>query len=306
MKQPIDLRLLQAFIILVETGSVSETARRIGRTQPAVSLQLKRLEEAVNANLFNNIGRKLVLTNDGELLLGYARTIMSLQDEVTVRLAAPKLSGRVVIGVPDLYAAYVMPEILSRFFTAFPDVEVELRTELSSPLIGSLEKGEIDLALVTGMRAFRDGQIVAQEPLVWATGLDRSMHDSNPVPLASLPTGNVFRDIALTGLDLVGRKWKIALVSPSISGLHAAILSGCAVSAIAKSSVIAGMRILGEADSYPALPSVDLVLYRSGKSKNAAADAMGDMISDQLARSSLAPTRRTFNTQAGSGAISAN
>ena len=93
MKPPIDLRLLQAFIILVETGSVSETARRIGRTQPAVTLQIQRLEEAVNVTLFNNVGRKLVLTNNGELLLGYARTIMSLQNEVMVRMAAPKLGG---------------------------------------------------------------------------------------------------------------------------------------------------------------------------------------------------------------------
>jgi len=303
MKQPIDLRLLQAFIMLVETGSVSETARRIGRTQPAVSLQIQRLEQAVNVPLFNNIGRKLVLTNDGELLLGYARTIMSLQDEVIVRLAAPKLSGRVILGVPDLYAAYIMPEILSKFFSAFPDVEVEIRTVLSSPLIAALEKGNIDLALVTGMRAFRDGQVVGQESLVWVTGANRSMHDNNPVPLAMLPTGNVFRDIALTGLELMGRKWKVSLVSASISGLHAAILSGHAVSAIAKSSVIDGMRILGEAESFPALPSVDLVLYRAGKSKNAAIDAMGDMIADHLARSGLGPTRKIFKTQAGSGAI---
>ncbi|MZR31535.1 LysR substrate-binding domain-containing protein [Sneathiella litorea] len=303
MKPPIDLRLLQAFIILVETGSVSETARRIGRTQPAVTLQIKRLEEAVNVTLFNNVGRKLVLTNNGELLLGYARTIMSLQNEVMVRIAAPKLSGRVVLGVPDLYAAYIMPEILSRFFMAFPDVEIEIRTQLSSPLIASLEKGEIDLALVTGMRAFRDGQVVAQEPLVWVTGANRSMHDKNPVPLALLPTGNVFRDIALAGLETTGRKWKVSLVSTSIAGLQAAVLSGFAVSAIAKSSIIDGMRILGEGESFPKLPSVDLVLYRAGKSKNAAVDAMGDMIAEELARTNISTGLKTFKTQAGSGAI---
>ena len=298
MKPPIDLRLLQAFIILVETGSVSETARRIGRTQPAVTLQIKRLEEAVNATLFDNVGRKLVLTSNGELLLGYARTIMSLQSEAMARIAAPKLSGRVVLGVPDLYAAYIMPEILSRFFSAFPDVEIEIRTQLSSPLIASLEKGEIDLALVTGMRAFSEGQIVAQEPLVWVTGTNRSMHDKNPVPLALLPTGNVFRDLALAGLEVTGRKWKVSLVSTSISGLHAAVLSGFAVSAIAKSSII-----LGEADSFPELPSVDLVLYRAGNSKNAAVDAMGDMIAEELARAGIPTGRNTFKTQAGSGAI---
>lgn len=304
MKQPLDLRLLQAFILLVETGSVSETARRIGRTQPAVSLQMKRLEEILDAQLFTHANRKLVLTHDGELLLGYARTIMSLQDEVKVRLVAPKLSGHVVIGVPDLYAAYLMPPILSKFFSAFPDVIVELRTMLSSPLMAQLKAGEIDLALVTGMKAFSDGELVAQEPLVWVTGDQRSSHDGNPVPLAMLPPGNVFRDLALGSLDTVGRKWKIILISPGLNGLHAAVLSGAAVSVIARSSVIPGMRILGQDESFPSLPAVDLVLYRAGKSNNAAADALGDMVTDHFVRSGIAPAFRPLKTQAGSGALS--
>ncbi len=301
MKQPLDLRLLQAFILLVETGSVSETARRTGRTQPAVSLQMRRLEDMVSAELFTTVNRKLVLTPDGELLLGYARTIMNLQEEVKVRLTAPKLSGKVILGVPDLYATYLLPPILSSFSNAFPDVEVELRTMLSSPLVAQLKRGEIDLALVTDMRAFEEGDLVAQEPLVWVAGEARSPHNSNPVPLAVLPPGNVFRDIALAGLANMGRKWKIAFVSPGISGLHAAVLSGCAVSIIAKSSVVPGMRILGEAESFPPLPSVDLVLYRAGNRNNAAADVMGDLITAHFGRSSIAPVKKTMKTQAGSG-----
>lgn len=301
MKQPLDLRLLQAFILLVETGSVSETARRLGRTQPAVSLQMRRLEETVHAKLFTTVNRKLVLTPDGELLLGYARTIMNLQEEVKVRLTAPKLSGKVVLGVPDLYAAYLLPPILSSFSNAFPDIEVELRTLLSSPLVTQLKRGEIDLALVTDMRAFDEGDVVAREPLVWVTGEARSLHNNNPVPLAVLPPGNVFRDLALAGLATMGRKWKIAFVSAGISGLQAAVLSGSAVSVVAKSSVMPGMRVLGAAESFPALQGVDLVLYRAGKRNNAAADVMGDLITEYFARSSIAPVTGAAKTQAGSG-----
>jgi len=155
MKPPLDLRLLQAFILLVETGSFSETSRRVGRTQPAVTLQMQRLEKTIGSQLFNTVGRKLVLTPDGELLLGYARTIMGLQDEVKARLAAPKLNGQVIIGTPDLYAAYLLPSVLSEFGGAYPNIEVELRCALSSRCMASLQRNEIDLALVTGMPASR-------------------------------------------------------------------------------------------------------------------------------------------------------
>jgi DNA-binding transcriptional LysR family regulator len=226
---------------------------------------------------------------------------MSLQEEVKVRLSAPKLSGKVIFGTPDLYAAYLLPAILSEFCSAFPNVEIEVRCSLSSRLMASLERDEIDLALVTGMRAFKEGELVAQEPLVWVTGEARSPHEENPAPLAVLPPGNVFRDLALAGLERIGRKWKIVCVSESIGGLQAAILGGIAVGVVGKSSVLPGMRQLGRSDSFPALPKVDLILYRAGGRNNPAADAMADLITHHFDRSSIAPTGRTVKTQAGSG-----
>jgi DNA-binding transcriptional LysR family regulator len=301
MKAPLDLRLLQTFILVVETGSVSETARRLGRTQPAVSLQMRRLESATGVQLLTAVGRKLVLTPDGEVLFGYARTIMSLQDEVRARLVAPKLTGRVILGTPDLYAAYVLPDMLSEFRSAYPNVEVEVRCALSSRLMAAIVRDQIDLALVTGMPAFRAGDLVAQETLVWVTSETRSPHEENPVPLALLPPGNIFRDLALAGLDSIGRHWRIVSISESIGGLQAAVFGGIAVSVVARSSVLPGMRQLGRTESFPPLPKVDLVLYRAGGRRNPAADAMADIIASHFARSGLAPTARRVKTQAGSG-----
>jgi DNA-binding transcriptional LysR family regulator len=301
MKPPLDLRLLQAFILFVETGSVSETSRRIGRTQPAVSLQLDRLEKTTGAKLFTSVGRKLVLTPDGELLLGYARTIISLQEEVRTRLAAPKLRGEVLLGTPDLYAAYLLPTLLSEFRSAYPNVEVELRCALSSKLKAAVERDEIDLALVTGMPAFKGGELVAQEPLVWVSSNACSLHDENPVPLAMLPPGNIFRDLGLAGLERMGRKWRLVCISESIGGLQAAVFGGIAISVVSKSSVLPGMRELGRAESFPVLPMVDLVLYRAGGRLNPAADAMADLIVRHFGRSRNAPVARVLRTQAGSG-----
>jgi DNA-binding transcriptional LysR family regulator len=301
MLSPLDLRLLQAFIVLVETGSFSETSRRLGRTQPAVSLQMRRLEEFAGGALFSRVGRKLVLTDEGEIMLGYARTIMGLQDELRARLAAPKLGGQVVLGTPDLYAAYLLPEILSDFRRAFPNVNVELRCALSSKLMAAVQHDEIDLALVTGMPAFKGGELVAQESLVWVTAAHSNLHHENPIPLAMLPPGNIFRDHALAALEKIGRQWRLACVSESIGGLQAAVFAGIAVSVVGKSSVLPGMQQLGRSESFPALPKVDLVLYRSARRPNPAAEAMADFIIRHFANSALGPSSRTVRTQAGSG-----
>jgi len=301
MLPPLDLRLLQAFIVLVQTGSFSETARRLGRTQPAVSLQLRRLEEVTGEQLFSRVGRKLVLTDHGELILGYARTIMGLQDELRARLAAPTLSGPVILGTPDLYAAYLLPGVLSGFRRAFPNITVELNCALSSKLMSAVNRSEIDLALVTGMPAFKDGEVVAQEALVWVTGQSSSVHLENPVPLAMLPPGNLFRDYGLAALESIGRTWRFGCVSESIGGLQAAVFAGIAVSVVGKSSVLPGMRVLGRSESFPPLPKVDLVLYRSGARRNPAVDAMAAFIMQHFANSPLAPATRLVRTQAGSG-----
>ena len=304
MLQPLDLRLLQAFIVLVQTGSFSETSRRLGRTQPAVSLQLRRLEEITGTVLFTRVGRKLVLTDDGEIILGYARTIMGLQDELRARLTAPKLDGQVVLGTPDLYAAYLLPAVLSDFRRAYPNVNVELRCALSSKLMAAVERAEIDLALVTGMPAFRDGELVAQEALVWVTGEESAVHLENPVPLAMLPPGNIFRDYGLAALESIGRQWRLACISESIGGLQAAVTSGVTLAiecGPGKSSVLPGMRELGRSDSFPTLPKVDLVLYRSARPSNPAAEAMAEFVVRHFRNSALAPSSHIVRTQAGSG-----
>ncbi|HQR97075.1 MULTISPECIES: LysR substrate-binding domain-containing protein [unclassified Polaromonas] len=302
MQNPLDLRLLKTFILLVETGSVSETARRVSRTQPAVTLQLQKLEELVGARLYNTVGRKPVLTPEGELLLGYSRTILGLHNEVLTRLHAPRLGGRVILGIPDLYAAYVLPPVLSAFNLAHPNVDVEIRCSLSNRLMTAIGRDEIDVALVTGMPAFKQGLVVAQEPLVWVAGETGPPQHVNPLPLAMLPPGNIFRDHALAALDQVGRSWRLVCVSESLSGIQAAVLGGIAVSVVGLSSVIPGMRVLGRSDSFPALPKVDLTLYRAAGRNNPASDALVAVITRHFRQSAMAPTDRVAPTQAGSGA----
>lgn len=153
----LDIRMLRSLISVVETGSITETARRLGRTQPAITLQLQRLEELTGKQLFLHAGRRLTLTEDGTTVLTYAKSILRLHDELISQLASQEIEGQVVLGTPDLYAAFMLPSILSVFRKSFPRIQVELNCALSTPLVGLVKRGDVDIALVTRMNDFTGG-----------------------------------------------------------------------------------------------------------------------------------------------------
>lgn len=278
----LDIRMLRSFVSVVQTGSITVTARQLGRTQPAITLQLQRLEELTNKPLFCNIGRRLLLTDEGDLVLSYAKSILRLHDEMLQRLASPDVEGTVVLGTPDLYAAFVLPAILNRFRKAFPRVQVELRCELSTPLVGLVRRGEIDLALVTKMEGFSGGKVVGEEQLIWMAGADSDAPRANPVPLALLPPGNIYREHAIDKLEGIGRNWKIACVSASAVGLQAAAIAGMAVTVLGRSALIPGLRELDTTEGFPALPPIELLLYRAAGRNLAAIDALYNYLESYL------------------------
>ena len=278
----LEIRMLRSFVSVVQTGSITATARQLGRTQPAITLQLQRMEELTNKTLFHHEGRRQLLTDDGELVLSYAKSILRLHDEMVQRLTSPDVEGNVVLGTPDLYAAFVLPAILNRFRKAFPKVQVELRCELSTPLVGLLRRGEIDLALVTKMDGFSGGKVVGREQLIWMVGVDSDAHRADPVPLALLPPGNIYREHAIDQLERVGRNWKITCVSASAVGLQAAAVAGMAVTVLGRSALTPGLREVGVNEGFPLLPPVELLLYRAAGRNLAAIDALYNYLESYL------------------------
>ncbi|MBI1396273.1 MAG: LysR family transcriptional regulator [Betaproteobacteria bacterium] len=279
----VDMRVLRSFLSVVETGSISETARRLGRTQPAITLQMKRLEDLTGRVLFEPDSRKPVLTDEGNIVLSYARAILRLHDELHAQLASTDIEGHVVLGTPDLYAAFLLPGVLALFRKAFPRIQVELRCSLSTPLVSLVQRGEVDIALVTRMPGFSGGQVVRQEQLIWVMGEGHDVHRAEPVPLALLPPGNIYRDYAIEGLEQAGRKWRIACTSESVGGLQAAVFGGIAVTVLCRSALVHGMRALGVQDYFPPLPRVELLLYRASGPMSAAATALYDYLAHNLA-----------------------
>jgi len=278
----LDVRVLRSFVSVVETGSITETARRLGRTQPAITLQMKRLEDLTGKVLFKPDSRKPMLTDDGDMLLSYAKSILKLHDELLARLSSPDIEGHVILGTPDLYAAYLLPSILALFRHSFPRIQVELRCSLSTPLVSLVQRGEVDVALVTRMRDFTGGQLVRREELIWLMGERYDIHRANPIPLALLPPGNIYREHAIEGLERAGRKWRIACVSESVGGLQAAVFAGMAVTVLCKCALVPGMRQIGVSEYFPPLPRIDLLLYRAPGSPTAAATALHDYLAHYL------------------------
>lgn len=288
MDLTLDIPLLRTFVSLIEERSVTRVAHRIGRTQPAVSLQIRRLEAAAGRPLFERDLRRLRLTKHGETLLGYAHTILRTHDEAQMQLKGEGLSGRVTLGCPDLYAAFLLPQTLASFKTAYPNIEVTVHCALSRVLAEDIAKGRIDLALATEMPDVNpqvdERTILRSEPLVWLGAARGMAHRETPIPLGMLPEGNLYRDYALAGLERTQRKWRIACVSESIAGLQAMALADAAVIVLAASVQVDGLRTLGTADGLPALPPVNLVLWRKRRSTSPAINHLADHIVRDIGR----------------------
>jgi DNA-binding transcriptional LysR family regulator len=276
MVRPLEIVLLRTFVLLVELRSVTRVARKLHRTQPAISLQIRRLEEAAGVALFDSDLRRLRLTPHGETLLPYARAVLRMHDEAQLKLGSQEIEGRVTLGCPDLYAAFLLPETLASFRKAYPKVEVSVRCALSRQIAADMDEGLVDVAIATRMPGVGpktgDAVRLKSEKLVWLGAKDGDAHRRSPVPLAMLPEGNLYRDLALMALNEAGVPWRIACVSESIAGLQAMALADASVIALAASVHATGLVRLDSASGLPALPNVEIMLWRRVQGLSQAAE----------------------------------
>ena len=278
----LEIPLLRTFVAVHETGSMTLAGRQVGRTQPAVTHQMHRLESALGKPLFEGDRRRLALTREGEMLLGYARTLLSLNNEIRDRFQAPDIAGHVRLGVPDLYAAFLLPGVLGGFARAYPQVEIELRCSRSVHLHAALQREEIDIAVMTRQQEFGAGIVVREEPLIWVAARDYVVEREGTLRLAVLPAGSVYRQHALDALGRVGRPWTISAVSDGIAGLQAAVYAGLAVSLFPRCALTQRVRPLGKADGLPTLPALEIVLQRKPGGIAPAAEHLAQYIIAEL------------------------
>ncbi|MBT8765309.1 LysR substrate-binding domain-containing protein [Pseudomonas boanensis] len=272
----IDTELLRTFVAIADNGGFTRAAEAVNRTQSAVSMQMKRLEEDVlQRTVFERDGRQVRLTAEGQILLGYARRILKLHGEVMNTLRQPHMVGSVRIGTPDDYVMRFLPGILSRFAQSYPLVQVEVHCESSSQL---LQRQDLDLTIVTRKPGNEIGELLRQERFVWAEAIGFSPHEQRPMPLAMFNTDCFCRAWACNALDAIEREYRVAYSSPSLSAIMAVVSAGLAVTAQLQSLITPDQRILGEAEGLPQLPMCSIVLVRNQSSQSPVTETLAEHI----------------------------
>ncbi len=274
----IDADHLRTFIAIAESGSFTRAAELVHKTQSAVSMQMKRLEERVGRPIFARDGRFSKLTEDGERLLDYARRIIKLNLEALAAFSDAELSGRVRLGVPDDYADRYLPEIMARFSRAYPGVELTVSCEPSTDLIERIEGDDLDLAIITATESTRATETFRQERLLWVTSSRHPTHSEEPLPLALGLARCCWRRSALDCLEKIGRPYRILYTSGNAGAIAAAVLAGLAVSVFPESGLRPGMRVLMPSEGFPPLPSCRVGLVRSPHGSSPLADALAEHI----------------------------
>ena len=279
---------LRTFIAIAETGSFTRAADVVAKTQSAVSMQMRRLEERVGKPLFARDGRASRLSDEGERLLPFARRIMKLQAETVAAFVDSAGTGTVRLGTPDDYAAF-LPEILGRFAASWPLAELTVTCDPTPMLVQALQRDEIDIAIITHVPS-RDRQtpiIVRREPLFFVTSERHNVHEETPLPLALGSAHCCWRRTALECLAEIGRENRVAFSSWSAGAVSAAVLAGLAVSVLPHSAVKPGMRILGPGDGFPNLPHAEIGVLRSASTDTPLADALVEHIVASLGTPSV-------------------
>jgi DNA-binding transcriptional LysR family regulator len=262
----LELDLLRTLVLAVDIGSFKQAAPIVGRTQSAVSLQMRRLETQVGIPIFQRIGKKLNLTENGKVLLDYARKLLALNDEAIQAAAATKLRGRLRLGLLQDFAESILPKSLAAFSRAQPGIEMHVRTESSVKLLELLQRREIDLAVyfVKQNVAKKPHETrVASVPMVWVT--QEQQRQAPPWSLVLFEPPCVFRDAAVATLK--ERSWKQTFSSPSLAGTWAAVSAGLGISVRTPIGVPPGMRAQRQLPGLRKLPNVDVVIAQSSKSE---------------------------------------
>ena len=274
MRPTFDLDALRTMVLGTELGSFARAAERLGRSQSAISMQLKKLEQQAGRPLFRRDGRGLAPTEAGDALLAYARRIVALNDEAAASLGATAAEASVRLGLPQDYFEDVMPDAVARFGRCRPGVHVEVRAGRNFALAQEVRAGRLDVAIAYFPQGSDGhGAMLGAQPLYWyAGGAAPAPGVDVPLPLVLFDHPCLFRQMALQSLERAGRRWRPALTTPSLPGVWAALRLGHGVTVRTAHRVPAGIREAGRQCDLPALPAIELrLLAADGLSPAAAA-----------------------------------
>lgn len=259
---PIDL--LRTLITISEVGGHTRAAALLGRTQPAISLQIKRLEQFFGVKLLSQSGQKTCLSDDGQRLAVYARQILRLNDEAVAQFSSEAANGSLRVGLPTDFSTAYLQDAIMQYGRLAQGTRLDIHCGLSANLLDELHLGEHDV--IVALYTNEDNQYLShhwsQQP-VWVCSDELKLTSKEPVPIIAHYEGCVYRERMTSVLSRKRRKWNIVFSAPGVAELQRAVLSSFGVSALTKKTLLSGMRILGENEGFPALPAIHVgIFYR--------------------------------------------
>jgi DNA-binding transcriptional LysR family regulator len=259
----LDMDALRTFLATQQLGSLNRAAERIGRSQSAVSQQMRKLEEQVGQPLFRRQGRGLVLTESGDLMLSYGRRILDLNDEAIRAVRGASVAGVVRFGLPGDFAETWLPAALGQFKKAHPAVRVEIAVERNGALLERLDRGELDLVLVMGYENRPDAEHLATLPMAWIgpAHSDVALSRGAPLDLALYNSPCFFRRAGIEALDNANIPWRLAYTTASLQSLWAGVAAGLGITLRTAAGIPPYLTRIGERAGLPPLPTVDLCLH---------------------------------------------
>lgn len=256
----LDIDLLRTFVVIATERNFTRAAERLMRQQSTVSLQVKRLEDALGHRLLDRTPRSVDLTPEGEAVLTYAQRILDLNDEVVSLTHEPQMQGVVRLGTPEDFATQHLPDILARFIQAYPSVSLEVTCDLTLNLVQGFRRGLFDLVLVKRERSAGAGGVrVWREPLVWVAGHHDYLSGGGVLPLVVSPEPCVYRKRATEALDRVRKPWRIAYTCGSLAGSIAAVKAGLGIAVLPKEMVPHGLHVI-DGGPLPDLKDTEIAL----------------------------------------------
>jgi DNA-binding transcriptional LysR family regulator len=274
----LDTDQLRSFLAIVDSGSFTKAAERVHKTQSAVSMHIRRLEEQLGCALFVKQGRGARLTAEGERLIEFARRMIQVEAGAMAALSRKGLRGAARLGIPDDYAESFLAEILARFNRRHPLVEVSVVCEGSPELAAQVSAGALELALVTDHPGLHDFELLREEPLVWAAAERFRIESGAPVPLALGSVACVWRRATEEALASTPRATRGLFFSKNFSAISSVVRAGLAATTLPASMVGEGLRVLGRNEGLPDLPMTRMGLIHAPGRATEEAKALAEAI----------------------------
>ena len=279
----LDINMLRCFKEVAETGSFTKAGKNIGLTQAGVSIKIRKLEDRLDAKIFNRTSKNLSLTYEGETLMEYTRRILSAHDEAVGHLTNPKVSGRLRIGLIDYFLPELLPGLLIQFRKKYPHIHLDVQIDVGINLLPLFEKGELDL-VVAGQDDYQgSNRTLVEDSMIWVIG-NNAVEDTfqQTIPLVMFPPPCNFRKIATESLGRAKRKWEILFTGNSTGSIQTAVNAGMGLSVLPMGALKEGIRKAPPHMELPDLPKYSIALFLDEKKKNEARDVFCHYIEVEL------------------------